>query len=198
MVMAEGNTYNTGGGCRFRGLTLLEASVCLMMVVFLAGLTFISLGHLLPKIRFERQASNIVRMFQMASQAASETPRRYAVMIDFIENSCILYEVNTSQPYSNGFETLRDEDVIDTISLSEGCELYYVQFDDSDETIDATNETGKALFVAGRNGWDFGGKVVFFDNDEKEHCILISRLNKNVELYDYDVPIPEPVFDLQF
>jgi hypothetical protein len=180
------------------GFTLLEASVCLFIVAMVTGFTFVSVSHILPKIKFKSQASDIKRMFELASYSASETPRRYGVMVDFMENACILYEVSTSRPYSENFETLRDEDIMDIVYLSQDCQLYYVQFDDSEETIDATAETGRAFFVAGRAGWDYGGKVVFFDNEGMLHSILIHRLGNNIQMYDYDVMIPEPVFNLPF
>ncbi|WP_094760370.1 pilus assembly FimT family protein [Sedimentisphaera salicampi] len=179
------------------GFSLVEMMMCLVVVGLITGIVIYASNTLSTSARFQRQAYHILETFREASIAASQSDRRYGVMFDFINFEYVLYEINTDQPYSKGFETLREEDILESRSFNDYCELLYVQFDDG-EYIDSTSEQGKALFLVGKGGWDYGGKVVLADIEGNLHSIVVNRLGNNPELLEGDVQLLEPAYDLSF
>ena len=147
--------------------------------------------------RFKDQAFHIVEVFRNASIAASQSDRHYGILFDFIEFKYVLYEINTDQPYSQGFETLLEEDIIESGEFDDYCQLIYVQFDDL-EYIDAASEQGKTLFLVGRSGWDYGGKVVLADIEGNMYSIIINRLGNHPTLVEGDMELIVPAYDLKF
>jgi hypothetical protein len=63
----------------------------------------------------------------------------------------------------------------------------YVEFDDGDYTTEAT-----AKFRAGRSGWQYGGKVVFENEDGQYFSVVLNRISRLIRLEDDDVQIMEP------
>jgi hypothetical protein len=146
-------------------------------------------------LRFKRQAEELVRVFQMAYNAAAENDRRYAVVLDFTEQSFVLREFK-----SLDLETMDpDEAIIQTTYFSEALTLDYVLYDDLDDTRDYENMT-QARFLAGHSGWQNGGKVVLLDEDGMPWTILIHRFAKPVELFkgDVDIDLPQDAEDVPF
>jgi hypothetical protein len=118
----------------------------------------------------------------MAATAASESDRRYEVIVDLAEQSFLLREI-TSPDLS---EVLEEEIIIEN-QLSDKCRIVYVQFDDGDYTND-----GRAKFRAGHSGWAYGGKIVLIDDSEKLYSIVVNRLNRIIKLEEGDVELLEP------
>jgi len=62
-------------------------------------------------------------------------------------------------------------------------------FDDLDET-DEDHQI--ARFRAGRSGWQNGGKIVLFDQDENPYSVVVNRSNRIVTLKKGDVDLLMP------
>ena len=179
------------------GFTFAETLVALLVISMLTLLSIVGYRNISASTKFRATADTLINFFDRAGNAASQTDRRYAVMIDFFDNNFILYEVNTDKPYAKDYATLKEEDIILSESFTDDCVLFYVQFDDSDLRIDA-GEGGKALFVVGKAGWDFGGKIVLMDNEGELYSVVISRIAKSARLVKGDAQLPKPEFDLSF
>jgi len=154
----------------------------MLMVVGLIGLmavmAMISFGALWGNLRFKRQAEELVNVFQMASNAAAQSDRRYAVVLDLTEQSFVLREF-----MSLDLETMDpDEAIIQTGYFSEALRMEYVLYDDGDDTRDYENTAG-IRFLAGHSGWQYGGIVVLSDADGMPWTIVIHRFARPVELF---------------
>lgn len=178
-----------------KAFSLVEVIVAVFIISMLTMVAVVGYNNFSSNLSFKDTASQLVKVFEMATEAASQSERRYAVLIDFTENSFTLYDVNTDHPYNR--DNLIEEDIITTGNFNDNCSLLYVQFDDSPKTIDGSEE-GSALFVVGHGGWDYGGKIVLADYEGLEHTIIVTRLSKVVKMYDGDIELPQPEFDLAF
>ncbi len=174
---------------RIRGFTLTETIVAVVVISLLVLLSQMRLLGLLRKNTFKAQAQELVSTMQMAASAAAESDRRYEVIIDLTEQSYLLRQ-STSPDLSEVLE----EEIIVNNNFSDNCWIAYVLFDDVDYSLEDesyTNE-GQAKFRAGHAGWQYGGKIVLFDRDEKPYSIVINRLNRIVMLKKGDVEILKP------
>jgi len=153
--------------------------VIISLFVIFAQVRFFGL---LRKTTFKGQLNELVSSMQMASRAASESDRRYEVIIDLTEQSYMLREISSSD-----LSEVLEEEIIVENELSENCFVAYVEFDDEEYTND-----GRAKFRVGHSGWQYGGKVVLLDEDDREYSILINRINRIVELKEGDVELLKP------
>ena len=119
---------------------------------------------------------------QAAVTAAAQSSRRYEVIIDLTEQSYLLRQIT-----SPDLSQVLQEEIIVQDKFSDNCRVSYVLFDDGDYT----NE-GKAKFRAGHSGWQYGGKIVLLDEDEKPYSIIVNRLNRIITLKEGDVEILQP------
>ncbi|MHC5183469.1 MAG: hypothetical protein ACYSPI_04245, partial [Planctomycetota bacterium] len=155
----------------------------------------ISFSAMWGNLRFKRQAEELVGIFQMAYNAAAQSDRRYAVILDFTEQAFILREFK-----SLDLETMDpDEAIIQTGFFTEALTLDYVVYDDLEDTRDFENAT-EARFLAGKSGWQYGGKVVLLDENGMVWTLVIHRLARPVELFKGDVAIdpPQEAIDVPF
>ena len=185
------NASQKSGG----GFVLIEMLMVVGLIGLMAVVAMISFSAMWGNLRFKRQAEELVRVFQMAYNAAAENDRRYAVVLDFTEQSFVLREFK-----SLDLETMDpDEAIIQTTYFSEALTLDYVLYDDLDDTRDYENTT-QARFLAGHSGWQNGGKVVLLDEDGMPWTILIHRFAKPVELFkgDVDIDLPQDAEDVPF
>ena len=174
---------------RIRGFTLTEAIVAVVVISLLVLLSQMRLLSLLRKNKFKAQAQELVSTMQMAVRGAAESDRRYEVIIDLTEQSYLLRQI-TSPDLSQVLE----EEIIVNNDFSDNCWVAYVLFDDVDYSLEDesyTNE-GQAKFRAGHAGWQYGGKIVLFDRNERPYSIVINRLNRIVTLKEGDVEILKP------
>ena len=90
-------------------------------------------------------------------------------------------------------------DSIHTGYFTNSFQLDYVLFDDLDDTREWENVT-EVRFLAGRSGWQYGGKVVVLDADGDPWSILISRMVTPVRLVEGDAAILLPQYpnDIRF
>ena len=173
----------TGGG-----FVLIEMLMVVGLIGLMAVVATISFSAMWGNLRFKRQAEELVGIFQMAYNAAAQSDRRYAVILDFTEQAFILREFK-----SLDLETMDpDEAIIQTTYFSEALTLDYVLYDDLDDTRDYENTT-QARFLAGHSGWQNGGKVVLLDEDGMPWTIVIHRFARPVELFKGEVDIDPPM-----
>lgn len=170
------------------GLVLVEMLMVVGLLALIAGTAILSFGALWGNLRFKRQADELVHVFQMAQNAAGQSDRRYAVILDFVNQGYTLREfksldLGTMDP---------DEAIIQTGTFSHGLQLDYVLYDDLDDTRDSEDVT-EARFLAGHAGWQYGGKVGLLDADGEPWTIVIHRFARPVELFEGDVPISLPL-----
>lgn len=165
-----------------RGFTLAELLVVLVIMSLFVALGRIHLFGLLGRSTFKAQMQAFVSTMQMAARAAAESDRRYEVIIDLEEQNYLLREITNPD-----LSVVLEEEIILAADFSENCRVDYVQFDDAE----STNE-GRAKFRAGRAGWAYGGKIVFFDRAEQPYSVVVNRLNRLVRLEEGDVRLLEP------
>ena len=77
-----------------------------------------------------------------------------------------------------------EEEIIVKNDFSDNCRVVYVLFDDLTET---DEDTIKAFFRAGHAGWQAGGKIVLFDEEEQPYSVVVNRINRIVTLKEGDV-----------
>ena len=153
--------------------------VLVSLFIFLAAP---SLFGLLRRNTFRAQAQELVSTMRMAAAAAAQSDRRYEVVIDITEQSFLLREIT-----SPDLQQVLEEEIIVENNFSDNCRVVYVWFDDEDDT----NE-GRAKFRVGHSGWQFGGKIVLLDEDERPYSILVNRINRTIVLKEGDVELLEP------
>ena len=167
-----------------RGLTLTELVVVIAIVSLLVLLALVNLFGAFRKSTFRGQVQDLVSTMQMAASAAAESDRRYEVIIDIIEQAYTLREIT-----SPDLQEVLEEEVIVYNQLNENCRFVYVLFDDLVET-DEDHQIAK--FRAGRAGWQNGGKIVLYDQDEQPYSIVVNRINRMVVLKQGDAGILMP------
>ena len=172
--------------CCVRGFTLIEILTVIGLIALMIGGGMLSFGAMWGNLRFKRQAEELVNVLQMAYNAAAESDRRYAVILDFTEQKFILREFK-----SLDLATMDPEKaIIQTGLFSKELRLEYVVYDDEESvsseelenTPDDVESVLEARFLAGKSGWQFGGIVVLSDDDGMFWTIVIHRFAKPVEL----------------
>lgn len=165
------------------GFVLIEMLMVVGLIGLMAVVATVGFSAMWGNLRFKRQADELVNVFQMAYNAAAESDRRYAVVLDLIEQSYVLREFKTLD-----LETMDpDEAIIQTGYFSEALKLDYVLYDD--ETFLASEDSedldlAQARFLAGHSGWQYGGLVVLRDNDGMPWTIVIHRMAKPVGVFE--------------
>jgi type II secretory pathway pseudopilin PulG len=167
---------------RFRGFTLAELVLVILMMSLFVVLAQANLFGLLGKNTFRAQVQELISTMRMAATAAAESDRRYEVIIDIAEQNFMLRQIT-----SPDLSEILEEEIITYSGLGEKCRVVYVEFDDGDYT----NE-GIAKFRAGHAGWQYGGKIVLLDENEQPYSIVVNRLNRIIELRQGDVPLLVP------
>lgn len=162
--------------------TLVELLVVLSLLALLVGLAQTNLFGTLRRSGFKTQVQQFVSAMQMAASAAAESDRRYEMIINLGEQTFLLREITSSD-----LSQVLDEEIIQQGQFGVNCRVAYVEFDDSTYT----NE-GKARFRVGHRGWHYGGKIVFLDESEQPHAVVISRITPVVELVHSDPTLMLP------
>lgn len=168
-------------GCRL-GFTFIELVIVTVIVGLFAVAAQLRLSGLLRKHRFKSQVQEFVSALRMAATAASESERRYEVIVDIAQQSFMLREITSPDL----FEFFEEEVIIENY-FSEDCHVAYVQFDDGEYT----NED-RAKFWAGHAGWAYGGVVVFLDSEQRPHSVVVNRLSRMIMLTEGEVALLEP------
>ena len=169
-------------------MVLVELLMVVGLIGLMTGVAMLGFGAMWGNTRFKSRAEALVNTFQMAYEAALQSDRRYAVILDQLNNVYILRQFETLD-----FQTLSDEEAIITVGrFDDEFQFDYVLYDDLEDTRDRGETFTEARFYAGRAGWQFGGKVVLRDRDGRPWSIVIHRLGKPVRLIEGDAEILLP------
>jgi len=178
------------------GLVLMELIVVIMIIGMMTAMATLNLTGVFAQKKFEQEAYAIIDVLKKAYHASAETDRRYAVVFDFIDGAYVLRQFATLD-----LQTLpEDEAVISVGYFSKYCVLDYVLFDDFMDTRDEGDNISEARFLAGRGGWQYGGKIVLLDVDGNVYSIVVNRLCGDVKLVpgDAEILVPVDAGELQF
>ena len=176
---------------RNSGFTLVEMLVILVVFTMMIGIASVMLSGNANKVKFRRQARQLIHALKLAQNAAAQGQQRYVVMLDFDENT---YQL---RPFSNlDIErTLDEEPILADGTFSENFWLDYVLFDDGTDTRDWDIENTDYFIVrlmAGRTGWNNSAKIVILDADGNPHSIMTNRMSGKIELIEGDAYLSEP------
>ena len=94
---------------RNRGLTFIELVIVTVIVGLFAVTAQLRLSGLLRKHTFKSQVQEFVSALRMAATAASESRRRYEVVVDLAEQGFMLREITSPDL----FEVLEEEIIIE-------------------------------------------------------------------------------------
>lgn len=182
------------------------------MVVGIIGLitaiSMISFGAMWGNLRFKRQAEDIVNTLQMAQNAAATTGRRYQVSFNTTFQGYVFREYTETSIYydddiyQNAEEGLYDDSLIKIGRFNKAMTLVEVIYDYYTEEelagLDKSNDIFH--FIAGKAGWNAGGKIILYDEDGRVWTILVQRFASPVKLYEGDVDLypPQKEQDVRF
>jgi len=169
--------------CRL-AYTMAEVVVVIVIIALSAMLIQLNAFNIFRKNTFKVQAQEFVNAMQLAANAASQSDRRYEVIIDITEQKYILREIT-----SPDLTEVLDEEIILEKYFNSNCAFEYVIFDDLVAT-DAEHQIAK--FRAGHAGWQNGGKIVLLDRSDYPYSVIVNRLNRIVVLKESDVEILLP------
>ncbi len=162
------------------GVILMELLVVLVILSLLTVMAAVSLTLAFSRSEFEKQAYELAGIFQKAHDAARESDRRYAVVLDIYEQKWVL-----RQFASLDFETMSEKEaLIDWGYFSDDFVLDYVVFDDFADTRDEEEDAIelKAKFLAGHSGYQYGGSIIVRDGEGNPYTIIVNRLTNVVEV----------------
>jgi type II secretory pathway pseudopilin PulG len=169
---------------------LVEMLLVLGIIAFLTSIAMLSFSAVSGKSYFQRKAQNLVNAFQSAWNTAQQSDRRYAIVLSFTEKTWVLRQFAQLD-----FEGIpEDESIIRTGTFDDRFQLDYVLYDDEDDTRNPREgeRVKSAIFRAGHGGWQFGGKIVLWDEDGNPWSIVVYRIGKPVELLPGDVAVLIP------
>ncbi len=171
------------------GFTLTELIIVVVMISLFAILAQINLFGMLTKSTFRAQAQELVSTMQMAANAAAETGKRYEVILDLTDQRYMLRQITTPD-----LSEVLEEEIVAEKYFSDKCRIDYVLFDDLQRTgmVGDNVLSLKAAFRVSRSGWQYGGKIVLLDENEKPYSIIVNRLNRTVTLKQGDLELPLP------
>ncbi len=170
-----------------RAFVLTEIIVVIAIISMFAVLAMVNIPGLINTYSFKSEVSDIISTLRMAITSAAENDKKYEVIFDITEQIYTLREI-TSPDLSEIFA----EDIIQTSRLSNKCTIYYVQFDDFESTLAEDSDELKAVFRAGRTGWEYGGKIVLLDSEQQTYSIIVNRLSRTVEMQKGEVELLIP------
>lgn len=170
-------------------MVLVEMLMVVGIIALIAGIAMISFGAMWGNQRFKSRAEELVNTFQMAYEAAVQSDRRYAVILDQYNGRYFLRQFETVEQLmlSNEQLLLSDEEPVISAGLfDDDFQLDRIVFDDSLDTADigGSEELRGGVFTAGHAGWLFGGIVILRDRDGNPWSIVIYRLGRPVELVE--------------
>jgi prepilin-type N-terminal cleavage/methylation domain-containing protein len=164
------------------GFTLAESMVVVVIISLLVAIAATNLKGVILRNSFKSKVQGLVSAIEAASTAASQTGKRYEVIIDIPQQSYLLREISSS----NLAEVL-EEEIISQEDFGTSCSVSYVLFDDGEFT-----SSDRAKFRASRTGWQNGGIIVLLDEDEQPWTIGIDRLSNIVSLQSGETQIVWP------
>lgn len=160
---------------------LTELIVVLVIISLMTAIAMIALTPLFGRTKFKRQAREFINILQLAQNGAAESDRRYAVALDFDEQTYTLRQFTTLDHE----RILEDEPIIAEGHFTDEFRLEYIIFDDGVDT--RYPEEGQEVFriwlMAGHSGWQNGAILVLSDIDYNLYSIVINRLSRVIRFY---------------
>lgn len=181
-VQMPTDSHNWRRLARSRGFTFIELVIVTVLIGLIALTAQLRLAGLVRKYRFKSQVQEFVSALRMAATTASESNRRYEVIVDLAEQGFLLREIT-----SPDLSEILEEEIIIEHYFNEDCQVAYVQFDDGDYT-----QEDRAKFRAGHAGWQYGGVVVFLDSEQSPHTVVVNRLSRMIVVQEGEVGLLEP------
>jgi prepilin-type N-terminal cleavage/methylation domain-containing protein len=172
------------------GFTLAESMVVIVIISLLVVLAATNLKGVIVKNSFKSKVGGLVYAIEAASTAASQSHKRYELIIDIPQQSWLLREITLPD-----LSEVLEEEIITGEEFGSNCRVWYVLFDDGDYT-----NKERAKFRASRSGWQFGGIIVLLDENEQPWSIVIDRLSNIARLEPGEAQIiwPRSKDDLPF
>ncbi|AQT69639.1 type II secretion system protein H [Anaerohalosphaera lusitana] len=171
---------------------LIELIMVVVVIGLMTAVASIALTGRIGPAKLQSQARDLIKTFEMARDGAARSENRYAIRIDFIDQTYTLREI----PPEGMEKSLSENPIIKQVELTPSqAQFDYVYFDDGTDSRfpgpgrDATSAT----FLAGRAGWQNGGKIVLIDQDGNPWSIIVNRIGRNIELVEGDSEIFENV-----
>lgn len=166
-----------------KAFTMAEMLVVIVILSLMLLLAQVNVFTMLRKNSFKTQVQLLISTMQSAINAASQSERRYELIVDLTEQSFLLREITTSD-----LSEVLEEEIIINQNFSDKCIVVSVEFDDGDYTFD-----GKAKFRAGHAGWAYGGKIVLQDEYDQKYSIVVNRMDRIVVFRKGDYQLLKPV-----
>ncbi|MBN1124771.1 MAG: type II secretion system protein [Sedimentisphaerales bacterium] len=174
------------------GLVFIELLAVIAVLGMLTGLALLNLMPQALQSDYDRQVQEFISTLKMAQDAAAQSDRRYAVMLDLDEGLYMLkpfFELD-----SDGIPI--EEEIISTGYFTDQFRLEYVRFDDGQDTRRAeTNaiEVYRVWLLAGRSGWQNSIQIGVLDADGNPYTIVVNRYSRVITMYNGEYEIPEPL-----
>ena len=185
-----------------KALVLTELIVVIIVFALMVSLVGINFSGTVTRRQFVKQANEFVDIIKKAITASAEGGKRYAIILDFDEQTYVLKEI--TQLYE---EVIHDEQTPTMITgfFTRQCQLDYVIFDDGFDSREpmegGTEYLSGVSFYTGKSGLDYGGIIVLLDDDGNPYSIILNRLSRTAEILPgEDYEIAEPIYrdDLPF
>jgi len=186
-MVAPGSPENIPEARRCSGFTFAEFVIVIAILGLFAAMVQMNLFAVLRENSFRGQIQDFVSAMQMAARSAAETGKKYEMIIDIDNQEYMLRQITTDELYK-----INREQTIISGQLGKNCTVDYVWYDDDT----GTNE-GRAFFPVNKNGWQYGGKIVFLDENQNPYTVIVNRINRNVKLIRGDANILAPKADYE-
>lgn len=166
------------------GFVLAELLAVVFVMSLMVLVVMLSYSSFFGSKRIKGHLQSFVSTMQMAANAASQSSRRYEVIINMTDQDYILRKISSELTA----DILEDE-IVEHEDFSEHCRVIYIQFDDG---TDSDGDFQEAKFRAGHVGWQYGGKIVFQDDNENIYSVVVKRGNNVVDLVEGNVELLIP------
>lgn len=177
------------------GISLIELIMVLAVISMIAGMAMLNYTPVFGRAKFKQRAQDLTNMFELAYRASRESDTRYAVILDFDEQMYILRQYR-----SLDFSAIDEEEAVLQVGyFDEQFQIEDVIFDDGESTLNRSDDEDilqlRAIFYAGRSGWQYGGKIILLDQDGNPWSLLVDRFSPvvRIERGDIEVQMLEPI-----
>ncbi len=178
-------------------LVLIELLIVVGILSMMLAIASLAFTPAITRNEFKRKADDLIRILKMAQNASAESGQRYAVVLDFDEQMYALMPYFTLDKD----QILAEQPVLATGRFGDDFQLDYVRFDDAEDTRNWDLEQTtyfRVWLMAGKSGWQNGGKIVLRDRQGNPYTIILNRFNKVITLYPGEIDILEPVNNVLF
>ena len=169
-------------GATRHGFTLAESMVAIVIISMLIMIAATNLKGVITKNSFKAKSQGLVAALEAASTSASQSDKRYEIIIDIPQQNYLFREISSSD-----LSEVLEEEIISQEDFGDNCAVSYVLFDDGQFTND-----DRAKFRASRAGWQFGGIIVLYDSEGQLWSIVIDRLSNIIRLQQGEAQIAWP------